>query len=106
MSKYVNNGSKDGSKGYLVVGGKRVYTGQEFEASDKDIKVLEQGYNIAPKDAPKPKTVEKPKPKTSSRASETKQSKTPEKSKFDYKKSSYRSGDFNYKTTKPDKGVK
>ena len=43
---YRNDGPKEGNKGYLVVNGSRVYTGQKFDASDEDVKVLKERFNI------------------------------------------------------------
>lgn len=45
--KYINNGPKEGSKpNYIAIKGKRVYTGEEFEATPEDIKVFEGRFNI------------------------------------------------------------
>jgi hypothetical protein len=47
--KYINRGPKDGSKpNYIAVKGKRVYTGEEFEATPEDIKVFEGRVIIEP----------------------------------------------------------
>jgi hypothetical protein len=61
MKTYINNGSKKGGRAYLVVKGKRVYTGEEFEATDKDITSLSKDFNVKPKHD-KPKAVETPQP--------------------------------------------
>ena len=73
MKTYTNNGSKDGNKSYLVVNGKRVYTGQEFKADASDVAVLSENFNIntkgskpAEKKAEEIKAVESVQPKPES----------------------------------------
>lgn len=54
--KYINNGPKDGNKpNYIAIKGQRVYTGEEFEATPKDIKVFEGRFNIEPAEKKKSK---------------------------------------------------
>ena len=49
--KYINNGPKSPKKSnYLAIRGKRVYTGEEFEASQAEADVLEEKFNIEPVD--------------------------------------------------------
>lgn len=45
--RYINNGPKQGSKAhYLAVKGKRVYTGEEFEATEEEVVALQSRFNI------------------------------------------------------------
>ncbi len=47
--KYINNGPKQGTKpNYIAIKGKRVYVGEEFEASPEDVAKLEDRFNIKP----------------------------------------------------------
>jgi hypothetical protein len=93
METYINNGSKDGKKSYLVVGGKRVYTGQEFEAEKNDVGILSQNFDVTLK-ASKPA---KKKAETETKAVESVQPKSEKKT----------NSDFNtLKITNSDKGVK
>lgn len=47
--KYINNGPKNGNKpNYIAIKGKRVYTGEEFEASPEDVTRLEDRFDIKP----------------------------------------------------------
>jgi hypothetical protein len=50
--KYINNGSKNPNSkvNYLAIKGKRVYTGEEFEASEKEAEALSERFNIEPAD--------------------------------------------------------
>jgi len=44
---YKNKGPlKDNGKNYLVVNGERVYTGEKFEASDEDVAILSNTFDI------------------------------------------------------------
>jgi len=98
---YTNNGPKSGTKAYLVVGGKRIYTGQSFEASDSDVEKLEVSYNIGgtvKKAVAKPTPIAKSKPKKK----ESKKSKTTSKAKS----TSKRSTDYFGNKLDKDKGVK
>ena len=96
MKTYTNNGSKKGNKPYLVVGGKRVYTGQDFEAKDTDIEKLKKNFNVKPKDSKK--AVEKKQPADKPAKTETKAEDVVEDTNSD---------DFGFlKTTNSDKGVK
>lgn len=47
--KYINNGPKVGNKpNYIAIKGKRVYIGEEFEASPEDVERLEDRFDIKP----------------------------------------------------------
>jgi hypothetical protein len=96
MKTYVNNGSKKGDKAYLVVKGKRVYTGEEFKATDKDIGKLEKDFNVKPKNQTKAAKSKQPDPvKDKSYESEKKTSLV----------ESYK-GSEDTKTTNSEEGVK
>ena len=61
---YKNNGPKDGGKkDYLVVNGSRVYTGEKFDASNEDVKILSEHFDIQGYKAENKNAVSKPKPK-------------------------------------------
>jgi protein tyrosine/serine phosphatase len=68
MAIYINKGSKSGNKNYLVIKGSRVYTGEEFEADEKDIKVLKINFDVQPKNKKKSGAN---KPEKSSKENET-----------------------------------
>jgi len=60
MKTYINKGSKNGKKDYLVVKGSRVYTGQKFEATEKDVEKLRVLFNIvSPNESLKKESVKK-----------------------------------------------
>ena len=96
MSIYINKGSLANNKSYLVVKGKRVYTGEEFKATEKDIKILEKTFNIEPKIKSKTAKSKQFDPKDSVSAKEVE---SPQNAKQTF-------SEINFKTTNSNEGVK
>jgi hypothetical protein len=58
--KYINNGPKQGTNpNYIAVNGKRVYVGEEFEATENDVARLQDRFDITPVSKATPATPKK-----------------------------------------------
>ena len=103
---YKNNGPKDGGKkDYLVVNGSRVYTGEKFDASNEDVKILSEHFDIQGFKAENKNAVSKPKPKEEVKVPEVVVD-TSEEDEYQFETEEDAINSTSFKTTNNDKGVK
>lgn len=97
---YKNNGPKDGKKNYLVVNGSRVYTGEKFDASESDVKILSERFNIQSYKTEHKNVVSTPEDEV------IKVADTPEEDEYQFETEEDAVSSTSSKTTNKDKGVK
>lgn len=98
---YKNNGPKDGvKKDYLVVNGSRVYTGEKFDASKEDVKILSEHFDIQGYKTEHKDVVSTPKDEV------LKVADTPEEDEYQFETEEDAINSTSSKTTNKDKGVK